>query len=375
MRHVLTSFALMVGLLAPATVAGSAASAERAPVPSTSATGGGAASADRPVAARPKKKRKNRTKVRATWSASSVQIGGLAAVTGKVKDKGRLKRKVVLQMKHADGWKKVQSTKTNKKGEFALQVPSDWLYSMKSRVLTKKKKRSPGAKSKTQRFQVVPDFVPAGSPDSWSYLNPANRLRWNPCQTISYRVNVAQAPAGTEEAIHRAFGAMSGASGLRFKFKGYTEAIYRGRPGTGKWERDTDLVVSWALPEQTTLDFSGAHAWGGVQDAVWGRDRKGRLGKITKGGTTFDATTPGGWPYMKAYDVLLHELGHVVGLGHVDDPTQIMATGVEGPYIYGAGDLTGMRTIGKQKGCVKTIRRRGADMISPADAGLLVALP
>ena len=45
--------------------------------------------------------------------------------------------------------------------------------------------------------------------------------------------------------------------------------------------------------------------------------------------------------------VALHELGHLVGLGHVDDPTQLMhaetSLGLTG---FGAGDLRGLHELG-----------------------------
>jgi hypothetical protein len=45
--------------------------------------------------------------------------------------------------------------------------------------------------------------------------------------------------------------------------------------------------------------------------------------------------------------VAMHELGHLVGLGHVDDPTQLMHAET-GPQLggFGAGDLRGLHELG-----------------------------
>ena len=49
---------------------------------------------------------------------------------------------------------------------------------------------------------------------------------------------------------------------------------------------------------------------------------------------------------------LLHELGHLLGLAHVEDVSQLMSTDPgSGPVVLCAGDLAGLRAIGAQSGC------------------------
>jgi hypothetical protein len=51
-------------------------------------------------------------------------------------------------------------------------------------------------------------------------------------------------------------------------------------------------------------------------------------------------------------EVLLHELAHAVGLGHVLDPTQVMYPHTtHSESQFGAGDRAGLAALGAAAGC------------------------
>ncbi|WP_406832822.1 matrixin family metalloprotease [Pedococcus sp. KACC 23699] len=53
-------------------------------------------------------------------------------------------------------------------------------------------------------------------------------------------------------------------------------------------------------------------------------------------------------------NMILHELGHVIGLNHVSSPLQVMypVIGPRTPNGYATGDRAGLVKLGKAAGCI-----------------------
>ena len=89
-------------------------------------------------------------------------------------------------------------------------------------------------------------------------------------------------------------------------------------------KRWAPVLVAWSTPEETPALAGDTVGIGGAAPVT----RDG-LSVYVTGAVTLDApgmaellATPGG--VNGAYGVITHELGHVVGLDHVDDPSQLM---------------------------------------------------
>ena len=54
---------------------------------------------------------------------------------------------------------------------------------------------------------------------------------------------------------------------------------------------------------------------------------------------------PNGRSLVRA--IVMHELGHVVGLGHVKDPGELMYEGNVGRLGFGPGDREGLAALGR----------------------------
>lgn len=167
---------------------------------------------------------------------------------------------------------------------------------------------------------------------------------WNPCRPVEYAVNPAGAPDGWQRLVEEAVTEVEAATGLDFRDQGITDDrdFDQRHDGLG---RARPVLIGWA--DEAELPGMAGNAGLGGSTAV---RRAGRLvyvtGMVALHRGTYEelAGRPDGWASMRA--ILLHELGHVVGLGHVEDPGELMHAESAGRTDFGPGDLEGLARLG-----------------------------
>lgn len=173
-------------------------------------------------------------------------------------------------------------------------------------------------------------------------------VAWDPCKPIHYEINPAGGPPDAVALVADAIGEVSQATGLKFEYDGLTDA----RP---RW-KSSDLpflaahrpvLVSWATTSEVP-QLAGRVA--GIGGSLPQPASDGRLRYVT-GGVTLDSGSfkgmdrlPDGRALERA--IVLHELGHLVGLGHVTDQTELMYADNTGQLDYGPGDREGLAELG-----------------------------
>ena len=207
-------------------------------------------------------------------------------------------------------------------------------------------------------FAALPVAGPSGGggPFAFEETNAdGSATRWNPCQPVPYVVNLDQAPAGALAMITSALTQVRAATGLRFSYVGTThELASHERPlvSGGSWN---PALFVWEQPGQS--DFLPA---GGGEDGMGGYTAvsnpsgkwvvvTGEVALDSAAGSLSGFGAAGGWEHL-----LLHEIGHMVGLAHVNDPAQVMYP-IAGPgaaVAYGGGDLAGLAQLGSAPGCL-----------------------
>jgi len=174
------------------------------------------------------------------------------------------------------------------------------------------------------------------------------KITWPSCGAITYRVNPSKAPKGWKQLVKKAVKKVKQASRLTFTYLGTTKV----KPTfTDVNPPDTDVVIAFLNPSQTDMIGGPTVAGQGsaATDGSWLFD-----GKVVLNAQVFRKMAPGfgsGPRYGiqgTTGQVVMHELGHVLGLGHARQKTQVMfPAATRKPAEWGAGDWAGLRALGR----------------------------
>lgn len=194
-------------------------------------------------------------------------------------------------------------------------------------------------------------------------------MRWNPCQdAITYKVNTTYArEKGQSKAVARsharqemvsAMDQVARLTGLPLTYTGTTSQIPTGANWWRNQDTDSEIVLAYidssARRSDSTLLAPGAWGQGGQ---IYKYDETSLV--VGRGFAVFDADKaiqlkPGFGRGDHRGNLVLHEIGHVMGLDHVSNRSQLMNPVLlpNGPDGFAAGDREGLRRVGTEGGCI-----------------------
>jgi hypothetical protein len=177
-------------------------------------------------------------------------------------------------------------------------------------------------------------------------------ITYDPCRPIHYVVRLHGHSPAAEKVVLEAVDEVSRATGLRFVYDGITDEA----PSTDRaafqpdryGDRWAPVLVAWSDPHETP-DLEGEVA--GLGGSRPWSDTHGRptyvTGTVWLDGPSLMPAVEDAGRLAAARGVVIHELGHVVGAGHVRDPHQLMSERGNAEGRLGSGDRYVLARLGQ----------------------------
>lgn len=213
----------------------------------------------------------------------------------------------------------------------------------------------------TPRAATSPE--PLGTPPALTETGPhrfvatqpdtAEPVTYDPCRPIPVVISARTAPADGDALVREALDIIGTATGLSFVVEGPTdEASSTERPAfqPGRYgDRWAPVLIAWSDPGET-LQLAGNVSGLGGSILVHSAEHPDTYvtGLVTLDGPQLAeiASRPGGRDQVLS--TIVHELAHLVGLDHVDDPSQLMHPhGRSSVTTLQAGDRAGLARLGQ----------------------------
>ena len=174
-------------------------------------------------------------------------------------------------------------------------------------------------------------------------------VTYDPCQALWIRIDTDGVDVGVEplarELILSAMHEVSAATGLRLRYD--DSSTDRSRRRTASQPGAEPGLVTFATSSEVP-ELEGRVAGVGGSTSV---SRDG-IRTYVSGRVTLDAEAFDRWLSEPAFvdsarAIVLHELGHLVGLGHVQDQGELMNVLTTGQLDFGPGDRRGLAELGQ----------------------------
>lgn len=199
---------------------------------------------------------------------------------------------------------------------------------------------------------------PTTGPHAFSGTVRGEPVRWDPCSTITYRVDSARATPSDVAELNSAIARVEQATGLDFVSRGSYTASYSpssARSPSPSSPADAEVGLTFTDNDVATDFANGLLGYAIIQ---W----SGGNGEIVRGTVTLDATPGQG---IDKELVWMHELAHLVGLDHVDAAGQLMQPRYDRTLTdFGNGDREGLWRLGAAQPCLLSVVRGDADLVT-----------
>lgn len=198
--------------------------------------------------------------------------------------------------------------------------------------------------------------VPVTTQGTYAFLHTAadgSPIGYDPCRPVRYVVRPDGMPVGGQELLDEAAVIVGDAAGLVLEYAGTTDEAPAVERVLIQPERYGDawapVLVAWA-DESSMPELAGGVVGVGGSAAVPGAHGQGEW--LAGGRVVLDVpdlaamlASPGG--HERARAMVVHELAHVLGLDHVDDPGELMYPVNATRIDLGPGDRAGLALVGQ----------------------------
>lgn len=272
---------------------------------------------------------------------------------------------LVLERRYPDTWRTADPTATAAGDRLRFTVPTSQYGAFTFRVAARRG-GALVATSAWKRLRVRPPYTPVGDASQRTFQRDRTRhriIRWDPCRPVRWVFNPANRPDGGLAQVKEGVRRIEAATGLDFRYVGETK-LNPNPYGTGL--KSAEVVIGWRTPAGYP-PFRGTAAVGHGGSSYYADHREPDgtwVNRAALGGVVLnaamDARLADGYGSGLTWgEVVIHELGHVVGLDHTPARQQIMHRQMSDRNAdWGAGDLAGLERLGDTRGCLRAVTAR-----------------